>query len=402
MKIDNSGMRRMILKIISVFISIVLWLFITYTEDSQMDVTVNSIDVQLTGEIYLNEQGFMVVNKSSIPTAAVTVRGKRGDIISVMDSIGAYVDVSGITNEGSYKLRPSFDIPSNAVYISQRKTLNVEVDIEKIENKTVDVRVVQKNSDMNKSYMVESIPTKETVVIRGAHDDIASIDHASVYIDAAEISQDESVTGTLIYENSEKSEVICINELFTEANEMTVLNKVYEKHEIPVNIVISSEVNKKYSAEVLEQSANTVQVGIKNDEGRKIGSVTNLPFEGELEVGTKDYEFILDVPDGLYIPEDKRTITVKLEVFERTEKLVTVPVRVQNTKNRGYELSKNEISVWLSGPEEKLKSEYITATLNLDEYESSEEEQLVSVTVATDEKDISIGGGAVQLKAKIR
>ena len=243
MKIDNSGMRRMILKIISVFISIVLWLFITYTEDSQMDVTVNSIDVQLTGESYLNEQGFMVVNKSSIPTAAVTVRGKRGDIISVMDSIGAYVDVSGITNEGSYKLRPSFDIPSNAVYISQRKTLNVEVDIEKIENKTVDVRVVQKNSDMNKSYMVESIPTKETVVIRGAHDDIASIDHAAVYIDAAEISQDESVTGTLIYENSENSEVICINELFTEANEMTVLNKVYEKYEIPVNIVISSEVN---------------------------------------------------------------------------------------------------------------------------------------------------------------
>lgn len=402
MKIDNSGMRRMILKIISVFISIVLWLFITYTEDSQMDVTVNSIDVQLTGESYLNEQGFMVVNKSSIPTAAVTVRGKRGDIISVMDSIGAYVDVSGITNEGSYKLRPSFDIPSNAVYISQRKTLNVEVDIEKIENKTVDVKVVQKNSDMNKSYMVESIPTKETVVIRGAHDDIASIDHASVYIDAAKISQDESVTGTLIYENSENSEVICINELFTEANEMTVLNKVYEKHEIPVNIVISSEVNKKYSAEVLEQSADTVQVGIKNDEGRKIGSVTNLPFEGELEVGTKDYEFILDVPDGLYIPEDKRIITVRLEVFERTEKLVTVPVKVQNSKNRSYELSKNEISVWLSGPEEKLKSEYITATLNLDEYESSEEEQLVSVTVATDEKDISIGGGAVQLKAKIR
>ena len=402
MKIDNSGMKRMILKIISVFISIVLWLFITYTEDSQMDVTVNSIDVQLTGESYLNEQGFMVVNKSSIPTAAVTVRGKRGDIISVMDSIGAYVDVSGITNEGSYKLRPSFDIPSNAVYISQRKTLNVEVDIEKIENKTVDVRVVQKNSDMNKSYMVESIPTKETVVIRGAHDDIASIDHASVYIDAAEISQDESVTGTLIYENSENSEVICINELFTEANEMTVLNKVYEKYEIPVNIVISSEVNKKYSAEVLEQSANTVQVGIKNDEGRKIGYVTNLPFEGELEVGTKDYEFILDVPDGLYIPEDKRIITVRLEVFERTEKLVTVPVKVQNSKNRSYELSKNEISVWLSGPEEKLKSEYITATLNLDEYESSEEEQLVSVTVTTEEKDISIGGGTVQLKAKIR
>ena len=66
MKIDNIGTKRMIYKIISVFISIILWLFITYTEDSQIDFTVNAIDIRLTGESTLNEQGLMVINKSTI------------------------------------------------------------------------------------------------------------------------------------------------------------------------------------------------------------------------------------------------------------------------------------------------------------------------------------------------
>lgn len=402
MKIDNIGTKRMIYKIISVFISIILWLFITYTEDSQIDFTVNAIDIRLTGESTLNEQGLMVINKSTIPNAAVRVRGKRRDIISVMGNIGAYVDLSGIGNEGTYTLTPTFDIPSNAVYISQRKTIGVEVDIAKIESKTIDVEVVQKNAEMNKSHIIESVPNKQKVVIKGEHNDIESIDHASVYIDVGSCSQGESVTGTLIYENAENSEVICINDLFCEINEIAVENKVYNKHEIPLKIAIPSEFNKKYAVQLLEKSADSVEVGIKNEDGLRVSEISNLPFSGELEVGTKEYEFTLDVPDSLYIPKDRQKVWVKLEVYEKNERLVTLPIRIENTKGRGYELAKNEISVWVSGPDEKLTSEYVNATLNLDKYEPGDYEQLVTVEITTEEKDIYIGDDKVDIKAKIK
>ena len=81
---------------------------------------------------------------------------------------------------------------------------------------------------------------------------------------------------------------------------------------------------------------------------------------------------------------------------------MTLPIRIENTKGRGYELAKNEISVWVSGPDEKLTSEYVNATLNLDKYEPGDYEQLVTVEITTEEKDIYIGDDKVDIKAKIK
>ena len=402
MKIEDNSKKRLILKMVSVFVAVIIWIFITYTDDSQIDVTINSVDVQLTGESYLNDHGYMIVNRASIPKAAVTVRGKRSDIIGVMDSITASIDVSGISDAGEFKLKPSFDIPSNAVYISKRKTTSVEVDVEKIEEKTIDVRVVQNNSEENEPYIIESIPDKKNIKIKGEKKDIESIDHAAVYVDVKNITEDNNVTETVIFESSDGSEVICVNRLFCDVQKMSVANKVYEKRELPVKITIPFDVNKKYSAEVLKQSVDKIQVGIKTDAGKNVTEIENVPFSGELEIGTKEYDFTLDIPDGIYIPEDKRNVKAELEVFEKSEKLVTVPVTVHNSKGRAYELSKQEVGIWVSGPEEKLDGSRFKAELNLDNYEPSENEQNVTVDISTNEKDVDFDTKSVQIKAMIK
>ena len=46
MRDTSVGNKKTILKIVSVFIAVILWLFITYTEDKQIDVTINSVDVK--------------------------------------------------------------------------------------------------------------------------------------------------------------------------------------------------------------------------------------------------------------------------------------------------------------------------------------------------------------------
>lgn len=402
MKLEDNSRKRLILKIVSVFVAVIIWIFITYTDDSQIDVTINSIDVQLTGESYLNDHGYMVINRTSIPKASVTVRGKRSDIIGVMDSITASVDVSGVSDSGEFKLKPTFDIPSNAVYISKRKTTSIEVDIEKIEEKTIDVRVVQNNSEQNDSYIIESVPDKKSIKIRGEKKDIDSIDHAAVYVDVKDITEDNSVTGTLIFESGDGSEIICANKLFYDSEKMQVKNKAYEKRELPINITVPFDLNKKYSAELIKQEVDKVWVGIKDESGKSVSEITNEPYSGELEVGTKEYEFYLDAPDGIYLPEDKRRVKAELEVFEKTEKLVTIPVTVHNSKNRVYELSKQEVGIWVSGPEEKLQSNYFKAELNLDSYDPSEEEQNVTVRITSDERDVGFETKEVQIRALIK
>lgn len=398
---NNNVSKKTILKIISVFIAVVLWLIITYTEDSQMDFTVNSIDIRVNGESELNERGLMVINKMAIPKASVRIRGKRGDIIEVMDNISASVDVSAITGEGTAKLVPSFDIPSNAVYISNRKTNAVDIDIAKMEEKTIDVRVVQNNESMNEKYMVESIPEKKSVVIKGEKKDIESIDHAAVYVDVGAVTKNGTTTETLIYENSENSEIICANDLFCEIEQITISNKVYEKNTIPIKIEIPYEVSKRYSVDIVEQEIDAVEVGIVDDVGKMVSEIKNLPFGKIPEEGTHEYEIELEVPDGLYIPKDKQKIKVKLEVYEKKEMLLTIPVKVENTQNRNYEISKHEVSVWVSGPEEKLKSENVTAIINLDKYPTTDAKQVIEVELGTKEKDLSIENKKIQIEATI-
>ena len=398
---NNNVSKKTILKIISVFIAVVLWLIITYTEDSQMDFTVNSIDIRVNGESELNERGLMVINKLAIPKASVRIRGKRGDIIEVMDNISASVDVSAITGEGTAKLVPSFDIPSNAVYISNRKTNAVDIDIAKMEEKTIDVRVVQNNESMNEKYMVESIPEKKSVVIKGEKKDIESIDHAAVYVDVGAVTKNGTTTETLIYENSENSEIICANDLFCEIEQITISNKVYEKNTIPIKIEIPYEVSKRYSVDIVEQEIEAVEVGIVDDVGKMVSEIKNLPFGKIPEEGTHEYEIELEVPDGLYIPKDKQKIKVKLEVYEKKEMLLTIPVKVENTQNRNYEISKHEVSVWVSGPEEKLKSENVTAIINLDKYPTTDAKQVIEVELGTKEKDLSIENKKIQIEATI-
>ena len=75
---------------------------------------------------------------------------------------------------------------------------------------------------------------------------------------------------------------------------------------------------------------------------------------------------------------------------------------VHNSKNRVYELSKQEVGKWVSGPEEKLHSNYFKAELNLDSYDPSEEEQNVTVRITSDERDVGFETKEVQIRALIK
>lgn len=401
MRDTSVGNKKTILKIVSVFIAVILWLFITYTEDKQIDVTINSVDVKIADENPLNENGLMIINKASIPKASVVIRGKRGDIIGVMDNISASVDVSHILDEGEYNLKPNFEIPSNAVYIAKQKTMAVPVEVAKVFEKNVDVKVMQKNQDKNATYIVESIPVKNSITVRGAREDIESIHHAAVYVDVSEVSDNGVKNYSLVFENEENSELLIANDVFVQTYEVEIFNYIYEKQTIPVDITLVSSKNKNYSLKLAAQSVEKIDVGIKTEDGKKVTSIKTLPLTEELKLGTNECEVLLDVPKGIYIEESKKTVKVKLEVYEKTERLISVPVKVKNPTNKSYELLEKQVDVRISGPEQKLKSDYITAVLDISSLVASDEEQTVTLDISSSDEDVEIKSTWVQAKIKI-
>ena len=383
-----TGSKKRISKVISVLIAILVWIFVIYSENPSIDFKLNAIDVQLINESSLLNKNLMIVEKNSISDASIVIRGKRQDLISVMGNISASVDLSQISEPGVYKLQPVFDIPSNAVYISKRNTRYIEVTVKEMEEKTVPVTIIQKNSDKNKSFIVESLPEKSTMTVKGTADDIERIDHAAIYIDVAAMTQTNSETYNYVFEDENNSEILPINDIISDQS-ILVKNNVYDKITLDINLSIPSDIDDKYTVELISQDVDQVSVGIKSLEGRNVQSITNITEFENLTPGTNKYQIKLIQPDGIYLPPESQYVTVELEVFEKEEKTLEVPLNVKNTSNKTYTLQNNTVQVSISGPKEKLTSDNVKAELNLDSV-SGTGEQTVSVKPSTSEKDITI------------
>ncbi len=315
---NKPNQQKLFQKIVSVFAALVLWLFVTYTEDALMDINVNSLAVNMVGEQKLLSKGLMLVNKNSVEKASVKIRGRRGDLISVMDSVRASVDVSGIESAGHYDLTPVFDIPSSTVYVSKRNTLSIGVEIEKVVDKTVGVSVVQENADKNKNHVVETIPELDKIKIRGAKEDISKIGRATLYVDVSSAVDGEEVLISPVFEDINGEKINIVNEVYCDNSEIGVVNNLYTKKSVDVGIDFPYELSEKYSLELVGQSFDKVDVGIISESGENINNI-KADFRNSLKItqGKQKYTLELNEYDGIYIPEEYRNIEVEVNITEK-------------------------------------------------------------------------------------
>ncbi len=312
---DKKNKQKLVFKIISVFAAIVLWMVVTYTEDALMDINLNSLEVQYRGEQNLLSNGLMVVDKDSTPKASVKIRGRRGDLIAVMDGVRASVDLSSIESAGTYDLTPTFDIPSSAVYVSKRNTLSVKVNVAKIVEKTVDVVVLQENADKNKSYVIEAVPNIDKIRVRGEMSDIAQIGQATLYFDVTSVAESGQEVIKPVFETANGEKINFKNEVLTDFDEINVEYNVYDKKTVEVVVKVPFGIDANHTVKLIKQSIDKIDVGIIDEKGEMVESVTaELDDVSELVFGTQEYTLELAVPDGIYIPENIQKIKAEFEV----------------------------------------------------------------------------------------
>lgn len=402
MKQVSNSKKKLILKIISVFAAAVIWVFITYTENPQIDVTLNTIDVQLLGENHLRDNGLMIVEKSTISDASLVIRGKRRDLISVMGNVTAAIDVSQIKKAGTYNLKPSFDIPSNAVYIARRNTDSIQILVESVEKKTVDVKIIQKNADKNKAFVIESSPLTTQVTISGTLSDIQDISYACAYVDVGAMSENNENEYQLVFEDESGAEILPINDIYSDIDTVKVINNVYDKVTLDISLQIPSMISDRYTVKLIAQPVKKVDAGIKDPNLANTTAVTNTMEFENISLDTTNYTLTLDVPEGLYIPPDKQKIEVELEVFEITEKTLATPITVINAEGISYSLSSDTVNILVSGPEDLLVSDNLTAILDLKNGSYEAGVLTLPVQVRSKYTDISVLSKKINISLNIK
>ncbi len=361
---------KLLLQILSVLIAVIIWFVIVYTENPSREVAINDIPIQFQGESQLFEAGMILVDKASIPEASVVVRGSRNELMEALKETTASVDLREIAEPGQYKLPVTYNMPSNNLYITKRKTATVAVTVESVETKEVPVKVVQIGGENNKEQIVQSLPAQETIVVSGAGSDIEQISEALISVDITTMKQDVEQKYSYILADSQGNEVNTVNEIAVADEVVTVANRVLARQTVPVEVTFPRTLTEQFSIHIQSLSQEQIDVGIPA--GGTAPEKISVEFSGPVEENQDTYTIQLTAPEGVYIPAESLTLEMKAEVRRKTIKSIDIPVQVENPENLAYDITPQIVSVQVRGPEDKLNMDNIEAVLRLDGLSSGE------------------------------
>ncbi len=358
--------------IISVISAIIIWAAIAFGTDTEIDKTIqiSSLQIRYLNEETLADKGLALVLPEKAEQYSLKVRGSRNEIVKAMDSITIDVDLSDVTEAGEQEVEWSISGKPSAVSI-QDSFDTVSVTIDTLTTKEVDVNV-RSEIDSGGMYIV-STPRRESVSISGAASELEQVDHIEIFIDTAMITQDISRDYPITFVDSEGEE---LNNLHTPSllsaqgvridNKLEVESIMYNKKSVAVTASLDASDTDKYTLETNTVGDNAVKhitVGVTSST-RAVETLASYPSEGtNIEAGEQDLEMAIEVPDGVYVPEEERTYTLSAKIY--ITRVLTVDVNTNNIGDGLASYGDSTVRITVNTLDEDLSSDDVTAEADM-------------------------------------
>ena len=309
---------------LSLFFAVSIWLLVVYIYDPSIKITLKNVDVRFTGEMELKEKGLVLTGKDKLPSMAVSVSGKRSDLIDYMDNVYISINLDSIDEVGEYELRTSVDFPASRLSLEKNYISKVKVKAEHMVAK--DIQVITKQAGSNKAFLVKSEIENDYVKIFGAQSEIEKIAYGAAVVDISAIETESEASFPYVFYDSNNNQITGISTIEAESAVVRIKNTPYFKTTLPLVPVLSSGLgdNIMINYSKTSVSPSTVEVGIDGSfKGESVAVNVDKLTDNETE-------FYLIGAEGLYIPDDRATAKVKPVIIGKQTKVMKLPVTALN------------------------------------------------------------------------
>ncbi len=287
--------RDSVLKIISFLAAILVWLYVIYIEDPNINITVDDIPVYYkTSEL---ADGLAVISYD-VKEVDVKISANRSDIVNLEDEeIEAYIDLSKISEPGKYdNVKINVSTINKSVDIVNRSDKRCSVQIDEIVSKKVSVGV-ELTGDIPEGYAVTSEPVVfiDSTTITGPKTYIDSVKHAFIKVNCDNLKESKTISSD-IYLLDKKGVMID------------------SKHEAYKHIKLS---DKKSSAYVSVGKTKNVDIIVSGAEHGKTYSVS--PSFVEIYSKNKGIDYIYTESIANKKPDKSGNISLKLIIPDGVE-----------------------------------------------------------------------------------
>lgn len=379
------------LKIISVFVALILWSFVVYSNPSIMSSkTVSGVEVSVSGQAVLESRLLAVLTDlESISPARVRVEVSQASFANVTpDNIRVELDLSGIRQTGkqSVKLRGT----TTTGRVVEVWPESVELEIEKRDQRYVPVNVVRQHESSRYWYDTTRI-NPATIAVSGPASVVQQVASARVSFDARGVTAYTSRAEQFVLLDAQGQE-ITTSTLSKSTTSVTVTMDVYPARQLKVTEDVT-ELAIGEPAEGYEVDWESVEV-----------QPDKITVAGEQDLIDALTELVVEPVD---ISGAKNTVTTTCKISTLTdlknisskEVTVTVPIREKQVTSRFTDISitqlgrgagltaalgQNRVDIQVTGPYftmQALKKGDIIASVDLKDLEVGEHSLPVTVTV---------------------
>jgi len=375
--------------LLSILVAIAFWMSVRAGEDPEMENRVRGIPVTISGDRVLENQGLMI-DAISPETVSLTWKGSWRDIgLLDKNTVSVAVDVSRITEPGTYELGflPNYPatVASSAISLQSSSPEQIKVTVSKIYSETFEIQPLLKGSVASGYQAGEFIVEPETVLISGTQEKVDRIDRVQVVLEQKELK--ETFAGDLplrlLDVNGEELDPSGLR--FTAEQAYVVLPVVVIK-EIPLSVKFvegggATDKNIKY-----EITPKSITVS---------GPEEDLMHLTELSLGSIDLAQVMDTVTEefpIYLPAELQNVSGITSA--------SVKVSISGLTTKAFEVSNIELTNVPKGYSAALTTQVRTIVLRGTKKELDKVSP-TQIRIVADLSDLSTATGSYNVPVKV-
>lgn len=402
--------------VVSLFISLVLWTYVTQQDNSTITRTFSNVKVEFTGEDELENAGLAIANVDT-DEVSVTFRGSRR-VMGRLDSskIAAVIDVGSITRTGemkwAYYLKyTGIGTDNNNISVVSRNPETISFSISELKSKTVDVKAEFTGTTAYGYYAKDPVVEPTSINISGSSYVLQNIAGVKAYIYGTDESSDLKET---ISVDSDQFVVLDVN-----GDEIDKSSLMFSVDHVDVSVPIGTTKMVPLTLNIEDTAGLTKDdctVSIDPSQVEVTGDPEVLNALDSISLGSfsleglgESYEQNYDItyPDGVTSVDNVTQAKVKIKVqgMEAREFTVT-DITCDNVPDNMIAEPVGNLTILLRGSPDDLDSvseANLHAVADLANASHEQGSVTVPVTITCDIEDIGIVGSyqmAVSLKNK--
>lgn len=339
-KIKNKH-KTLIPKLISLLLSLGLWIYISNVENPMRTYEIRNIPVELVNLDSLKSSKFAISGNQNF-TVDLKLEGPSTDITKVKrEDFKIVADMSAYALKIGENTIPVqiISYPEN-ITIKNNGFLGIKINLEELVTKKFTIQSKVKLYYKDNIYEMSKRVTPDTVTVEGANSSVGRISSAVIVGEENGISENFEKSYNIKLIDSNGSEVTGVT---PDIDNARLSVEVSKGKSVPINLKTTGELNAGLELKGYELSSNYVNITGSGDALSKVQSIDTEVFDISKLEKTGEVNVKLNIPEGVNVPSGTDYIKVKFTIQEKENKPIQNETEKTVSKNLSLVVNYNNL-----------------------------------------------------------